>query len=138
MVSGLHRVVARGWAVWSGNAIRFINTEAKSRAEARAEFRATRVETCAATALKRYELERADREANACGKHTEGEWKAIITRFGNRCVRCGAQGVKLTKDHVIPLSEGGSNAASNLQPLCAPCNSWKGARVINFRVWASE
>ena len=132
------KFVARGWAVWSGNAIRFIvGTDRKTPVEARAEFRATRIETCAATVAKRRELERAELERAAAGSHTRAEWNAIRGLAGGRCLRCGAKGVELTKDHVIPLSEGGSNSASNLQPLCRPCNSWKGTRIIDFRVRAS-
>lgn len=132
------RFVARGYAVWSGNAIRFIvGTDRKTPAEARAEFRATRIETCAATVARRRELERAELERSATGSHTQAEWNAILGIYGGRCLRCGAKGVKLTKDHVIPLSEGGSNSASNLQPLCGSCNSWKGARIIDCRVRAT-
>jgi 5-methylcytosine-specific restriction endonuclease McrA len=131
------KFVARGWAVWSGNAIRFITEDRGTPRKARAEFRATQIETCAATVARRRELERAELERSATGSHTQAEWEAILSLYGGRCLRCGAKGVKLTKDHVIPLSEGGSHSASNLQPLCGPCNSSKGARIIDFRVRAS-
>lgn len=89
----------------------------------------------AVTCLARYEAERAHRVKTAPGSHTEAEWKAVVEKFGNRCLRCGASGddVTLTKDHIDPLANGGSHFASNLQPLCGPCNSWKGDREIDFR-----
>ena len=132
------KFVARGWAVWSGSALRFINdTDRKTPSKARAEFRAALIETCAATVARRRELERAERERSAAGSHTQAEWNAIRGLSGGRCQRCGAEGVKLTKDHIIPLSEGGSNSASNLQPLCGSCNSRKGSRITDFRVRAT-
>jgi len=128
------RFVALGFAVWSGNAIRFITEDRGTPSKVRAEFRAARIATCAATEVRRCELERAARETSAAGSHTQAEWSAILSICGGRCPRCGTQSVKLTKDHVIPLAQGGSHSASNLQPLCGPCNSSKGARIIDFRL----
>lgn len=70
----------------------------------------------------------------AVGSHTEAEWQERIRSTGNKCLRCQASGndVKLTKDHIMPLSEGGTDNAVNLQPLCLQCNSWKGNRDIDY------
>lgn len=123
--------VAKGYAVWAGDAIRFIDN--RMPAQSLSKHLASRVEACAAVAAKRWELERAELERSAPGSHSDAEWNSLLAIYGHRCLRCGIQGVRMTKDHVIPLSEGGSNSASNLQPLCLPCNSWKGARIIDFR-----
>jgi 5-methylcytosine-specific restriction endonuclease McrA len=48
------------------------------------------------------------------------------------CAHCGARqidGVKLTIDHIVPASRGGSNAMWNLQLLCEPCNQEKADRL---------
>lgn len=52
----------------------------------------------------------------------------LMARDGAYCAHCGEER-DLTIDHVRPLSRGGSNELSNLQVLCRPCNSRKGARA---------
>lgn len=47
---------------------------------------------------------------------------------GFKCVHCGTS-ADLSVDHIYPVSRGGTNAAENLQTLCRPCNSRKGAKV---------
>ncbi len=53
---------------------------------------------------------------------------AVWRRDEGRCTRCGSP-QSLEFDHVIPLSMGGSNTVRNLQLLCEPCNSSKGASL---------
>jgi 5-methylcytosine-specific restriction endonuclease McrA len=36
----------------------------------------------------------------------------------------------MTKDHILPVSRGGSNAVTNLQTMCSTCNAAKGNRMI--------
>jgi hypothetical protein len=66
-------------------------------------------------------------EAANGGCLTAGEWRALLIKFESRCVCCGIKPAKLTADHVIPVLRGGSNFIENIQPLCGPCNSSKGA-----------
>lgn len=67
---------------------------------------------------------RRARLAGSGGSHTEAEWQSVLSSWRHRCARCDA-GENLTRDHVIPLSKGGSNDWTNLQPLCHLCNSTK-------------
>jgi hypothetical protein len=58
---------------------------------------------------------------------------AIYLRDGLACVYCGEaveDGVKLTLDHVIPHSAGGSNKVENLVTCCHKCNSSRGDRPL--------
>ncbi len=64
------------------------------------------------------------REKNAKGSHTLKEWDELKEKFNNKCACCGQQ-KKLTKDHIKPLSKGGSDFIENIQPLCRSCNSKK-------------
>lgn len=53
---------------------------------------------------------------------------AVYERDGYVCLHCGT-GEALSLDHIHPWSLGGSDTLDNLQTLCRPCNSRKGARV---------
>jgi len=72
---------------------------------------------------------RRARQHAAVGRHTAGEWRALVEKFEGRCVCCQQHfGIrKLTRDHVVPLALGGSDSIENIQPLCRSCNSRKGA-----------
>ncbi len=69
------------------------------------------------------------------GSHTEEEWQELKAFYNYRCLCCGKQEpeIKLTRDHVIPLTQGGSDAIDNIQPLCARCNSKKTTKHIDYR-----
>jgi 5-methylcytosine-specific restriction endonuclease McrA len=72
-------------------------------------------------------------EFGAEGNFTEAEWLSLVEKYEHKCLRCGRDDVKLTHDHVIPLSLGGSNSIDNIQPLCYSCNSSKSAKHIDYR-----
>lgn len=68
----------------------------------------------------------------AQGSHTVQEWLAVCATARWRCVSC-KQPKPLVRDHIVPLSEGGSDYIFNIQPLCRACNSRKGSKTIDFR-----
>lgn len=55
--------------------------------------------------------------------------RAVYERDGYQCLHCGTT-ENLSLDHIHPWSLGGSDDPENLQTLCRPCNSRKGARVV--------
>lgn len=74
----------------------------------------------------------------AGGSFSAKQWRELLASTGNRCLACGTAAAetklgKLTMDHVIPLSKGGSNTIDNIQPLCLPCNISKARRTIDYR-----
>jgi len=52
----------------------------------------------------------------------------IFSRDGWACKHCSTK-ENLSIDHIIPVKRGGGNEPENLQALCIPCNSSKGAKL---------
>lgn len=59
---------------------------------------------------------------------TNSQWEAIKKAYRNHCAYCGKHSLRLTQDHVIPISKGGGHTAENVVPACRSCNSSKGNR----------
>lgn len=53
----------------------------------------------------------------------------LLEKWGRRCAYCGAEGVPLEVEHIVPKSRGGSDRVSNLALACRPCNQAKGNRT---------
>jgi 5-methylcytosine-specific restriction endonuclease McrA len=72
----------------------------------------------------------AQRLRNAIRHQYTGSWPAIrraLLATHPWCRDCGAT-ADLTVDHIVPVARGGGHERHNLQVLCRPCNSRKGAR----------
>lgn len=70
------------------------------------------------------------REKGAEGSHTLLEWQELKNAYGNKCCNC-LKLAPLTKDHIVPLSKGGSDYISNIAPLCKSCNSRKYNHLVD-------
>jgi 5-methylcytosine-specific restriction endonuclease McrA len=57
--------------------------------------------------------------------------RLLFKRDDHRCMYCGQQDRhrRLTRDHVIPVSRGGSNAWRNVVAACSHCNNRKADRT---------
>lgn len=76
------------------------------------------------------------------GVHSNKQWEERKKSFNYKCAFCGiseneikfrwanTQFNKLTKDHILPISKGGTDRIDNIQPLCISCNSSKKNNVI--------
>lgn len=61
--------------------------------------------------------------------YTHQQWKETCIYFGGECAYCGRtmrKGERLTRDHLVPVSQGGLTVQSNIVPACGNCNSSKG------------
>jgi 5-methylcytosine-specific restriction endonuclease McrA len=96
--------------------------------EALAEWRRNNPEKVRAHWQKR----RTAKHGNG-GFYTHEQWVALCNKYDNRCLCCGKK-KKLTVDHVVPLSKGGTSWIENIQPLCLLCNLVKNAKTIDYRI----
>jgi predicted restriction endonuclease len=79
-----------------------------------------------------YKANRRARKLKAGGKFTAKEWRDLLEKYNHRCLCCGST-EKIVADHVLPLSQGGTNDIGNIQPLCFSCNSKKYTKHIDYR-----
>lgn len=77
---------------------------------------------------------RRARKLQGGGEFTNQEWIALKKKYKHTCPACGEREpeVKLTADHIVPLSRGGANGIENIQPLCKSCNCRKFVSIQKF------
>ena len=56
--------------------------------------------------------------------------RVLFARDGWQCAYCGTGSNRLTLDHVVPRSRGGTSVWENVVASCAPCNHRKGDRLL--------
>jgi 5-methylcytosine-specific restriction endonuclease McrA len=82
-----------------------------------------------------YSKTRKARVRGAAGTHTYDQWEELKAKYKHMCLRCRRRepDIKLTQDHIVPISKGGGNDISNIQPLCLDCNMLKYTLTIDYR-----
>ena len=81
-----------------------------------------------------FDTRRRARKAGNGGSHTFGEWETLKAQYNWTCPCCKRKEpeVKLTRDHIVPISRGGSDNIENIQPLCLKCNDCKYTKTIKY------
>lgn len=87
------------------------------------QWRIRHPEQAAITAAASYAKRRG-----AGGRFRKTDIAEIMERQHGKCAYCGTSVLeKRHIDHILPVARGGTNARSNLQILCPPCNHRKRA-----------
>jgi len=126
--SARHRILARASRMQNSRQYHALHREERN--QVAREYRRNHPEKGRAYGNQR----RAYKRGNG-GRYTGAEWLELKAQYHNMCLCCGKKDsvTKLTVDHVIPLSKGGSNAIDNIQPLCLACNLHKGTKSTDYR-----
>lgn len=90
--------------------------------------------------LQEFSRRRRLRLRGVGGHHSLAQWKELKRRYDYTCLACGRREpeIELTRDHIVPLLNGGTDDIENIQPLCRSCNSSKSAKAVDYRqyvVW---
>lgn len=67
-------------------------------------------------------------QLGAPGSHSTRDWLRLLNRYDGRCAYCEAPATQ--RDHIVPLTRGGTNFIGNIVPACGTCNPSKGAQFI--------
>jgi len=84
---------------------------------------------------QREDAKRRVRESEIINTLTSEEWLNILKEYGYKCAYCGKEFDLFDlpeRDHIIPVSKGGSNTKENIVPACRHCNSSKGNKSVNI------
>lgn len=77
-----------------------------------------------------------------CTRLPWSEWAivrlGVFQRDDFTCQYCGAHGVQLECDHVLPLSRGGTNDRANLVTSCRDCNRKKADKTPEEMGWVAS
>lgn len=87
--------------------------------------------------IRIYTVQRRAKIRGAEGSFTVTEVRELFEQQQGKCVYCQRKlDESFHRDHIVPLSRGGSNFISNIQLLCGSCNSSKHSKTSEeFLAW---
>ena len=80
---------------------------------------------------------RASKKSNG-GSYTDAEWEECLEFFNYKCAYSGRKMERVSADHIIPLSKGGTSYISNIVPCELRINDSKGSKDLEEWYLAQE
>jgi len=80
--------------------------------------------------VERHHRRRVRKAGNGLFVVRERDWRRMLDRYRHACAYCGAAGIPLHREHVVPIARGGRHSIGNLLPSCSLCNARKGAKFL--------
>lgn len=74
-------------------------------------------------------LNNTKKRTGEVGTYTRVDWRDVMVHFKGCCAYCWkgqTRSSRLTRDHVVPVKNGGDTSRKNIVPACKTCNSSKG------------
>jgi len=68
------------------------------------------------------------------GGHSREGFELMKRMYDYTCPACGRREpeIKLTRDHIRPVTKGGTSFIENIQPLCEECNKDKQLQIVYY------
>lgn len=105
---------------------RFPNGETRYRADCKECYGITRKLTKPKAVTKF--LNNTKNRTGEINTYSLDDWRDCMVHFRGACSYCGvkqSRKLKLTRDHVVPVSKGGNTTRRSIVPACGRCNSSK-------------
>lgn len=114
--------LGNGWAIFDGDAIPMISLRYQV-------FARSRFCVCCGIEGTYFAKERSARKIKNRKNSDEIFFQATTPawHFNLYATAFDGKEILMTKDHIVPRSEGGTDSLSNLQTMCKPCNNKKGS-----------
>lgn len=108
----------------------WVQANREKRLQIQADYRETHKDEIVALSHNR-------RSKKKQGTFTGEDWGLMKQFYNYTCLCCGKSEpeIKLTLDHIQPLAFDGVHELDNIQPLCFSCNSSKGTKTIDYRIF---
>ena len=127
---------SRAWNVFTSNVVRLADSQPRDAPKPSAPPEHAASSTRTPSARPRFATRAAPAPATTTQRRriTPFQARLVAAKYGFRCAICGKMlDASWETDHIVPLSRGGTNELSNLQPLHRNCHQMKSSQEATGR-----